>query len=524
MRFERSSAIPFIVSSALIVAACSSSSSNSSPDGGTLSNTSSSGGSGNPSGTSSTTGGAADGGSTSGESTTGGFSSSGTVETGCGAKGTVKCAEGEPCKEDADCNGACSYAGRCVDSPSCKTHLGGDTCGKGEVGTDGAKHESCCRTLPVKGFSDGAHPGKEVLLDKYEITTGRVRAFLEAMAAKYGGKPDVQRFVTESAPMHWNPNWTQFLPSDRAAGTITVAKENLGDPRPAPDGHQPIPDTDQVKKTGSDYQFNAELLLYLHGNNCGTAEQSYGFPTFFYPGDVLATMNLVQKFPPRPDGKDDAGKIIPASEHLEVKSMNCITNAMLVAFCAWDGGQLATEEVLDFVTGTPPTLGDKAGCGTQSNGTDPPATDAEMKGGRCADLDKINATFDAGGTLPTPNHPRNAYNYIFPFYDSNYDKAWEIAAPGRGTWATNKEPADMVRIDPMDEPWMDLAGNLSEAALKTQGGISTGKFALKYRGIGYQSARSHLNVDLQYGVGGMKRLERAEAKAGFTGGRCMRFR
>ena len=32
-------------------------------------------------------------------------------------------------------------------TPSCKPHLGGDTCGKGEVGEAGAQHESCCRSL-----------------------------------------------------------------------------------------------------------------------------------------------------------------------------------------------------------------------------------------------------------------------------------------------------------------------------------------------------------------------------------------
>ena len=40
----------------------------------------------------------------------------------------------------------------------------------------------------------------------------------------------------------------------------------------------------------------------------------------------------------------------------------------------------------------------------------------------------------------------------------------------------------------------------------------------------YQSARSHLNIDVEWGVGGVPRIERPEAKAAFTGGRCMRFK
>jgi len=443
----------------------------------------------------------------------------------CGVTLGTKCLEGGACTTDADCNGACSYAGRCVDSPSCKPHLGGDTCGKGEVGEAGALHENCCRTLPVSGYADAAHPGKQVYLDKYEITTGRVRAFLEAMSTKYGGKPNVQQFVSESAPFGWQPQWSQFLPADKDGGPIIVNRLLLGDRRDNEPPELQPPATDQPRNTGTDWQFNGSIFVYLHGNNCGTQATSYGFPTFFYPGDVLAKMGA--NFPPRADGKDAAGNVIPASEHLDVKSMNCITNAMLAAFCAWDGGQLASDEVLDYVTGSLVALGDQPGCGTQIGTEYPPTTDASMKGGRCADLDKINATFDAGGQLPTPTYPGNTYHYIFPFFAEtvDHDKAWEVAAPGRGTFATNKDPVDMVRINAADEPWMDLAGNLSEAVMRTKNGVPSGKFGLKYRGIGYQSARSELNMRTDWeGEGGLRRIERGEAKAGFTGGRCMRFR
>ena len=71
---------------------------------------------------------------------------------------------------------------------------------------------------------------------------------------------------------------------------------------------------------------------------------------------------------------------------------------------------------------------------------------------------------------------------------------------------------------------MDLAGNLSEAALVMNGNAFTGRFALKYRGIGYQSARSLLNVDPMWDQQNIARVERPEAKAAFTGGRCMRFK
>jgi hypothetical protein len=441
----------------------------------------------------------------------------------CGGLDRPRCPEGQRCRSDDDCVGACSYAHTCVDAPSCKRHLGGDTCGAGEVGEPGASHESCCRSLPVRGFTAPAHPGKTVYLDKYEITAGRVRAFLEAMIARHHGRPDVRRWIGEAPPLVWDDAWSAFLPSDFDGATVHVARRLLGDVRGLPDT-TPVPDHDQDQKTGIDFQFNGQPFVYLHGGNCSTHVGSYGFPTWFYPADVLAKMGPT--FPPRADGELPAGAVVPASEHLDVKAMNCITNALLAAFCHWDGGQLATSEVLDYATGSPPDLGDDGGCGAQT-AERPPESLRATSGGRCADLAKINATFDAGGQLPKPNSPLNANHYAYPFFadDVTHDKAWEIAAPGRGSLAAGGAPVDMVRLAPGDEPWMDLAGNLNEAVLTTTGGVFTGRFGLKYRGIGYGTARSRLNTRPDWpGEGGLRRIERPEAKAAFTGGRCMRFR
>ena len=448
------------------------------------------------------------------------------TDVDCGGDAAPKCEPGKKCEVDSDCTVACNHAKKCVDAPSCKPHLGGDTCGKGEVGQGGAEHESCCRSLPVKGFVDPTHPGKQVYLDKYEITVGRVRAFLAAMSAQYNGMPNVRAYITQNPPANWDPSWNMFLPSDVDGETITVDKKLLGDPRGTWPDAPPVPPADEPRKTGTDFQFNGSLFVYLHGNNCSThAPTAYGFPTFFYPANVLAKLGTPGQFPPRADGTDFAGQPIAAADHLEVKSMNCISNALLQAFCHWDGGQLATSEVLDYVTASPAELGDKPGCGTQV-AEDPPTTDASMKGGRCADLDKINATYDAGGQLPEPNHPRNVNNYVYPFFavTVQHDKAWEIAAPGRGSIAAKGEQVDVVRIDPDDEPWMDLAGNLNEVVLRTTKGVFSGRFGLKYRGIGYQSARSELNVDPEWDSEGIGRIERPQAKAAFAGGRCMRFK
>jgi hypothetical protein len=455
------------------------------------------------------------------------------TDVDCGGPSAPKCREGKSCLVDGDCEVACSYAKKCVSAPSCKTHLGGDTCGLGEVGP-GAQHESCCRSLPVRGFVDPAHPGKKVYLDKYEITAGRVRAWIEQLAKENGGNPDVRSWIAKHRPTIWDDAWNEFLPTDWEGPVIVIQRRLLGDPRPEDNNEQGPPGpgvtlppaTDQPRRLGVNYQFGAEIYGYLHGNSCGTFDGSWGYPTYWYPADVLKRSGEL----PRADGIGYAGETIAAKDLLDVKSMNCITNAMLAAFCAWDGGQLATDEVLDYVTATPASLGSVSGCGTQYDNHAELLgnifTNTVQSGGRCAPVTLVNATFDGGDTLPVPGSILNIHNYHYPDTGAQtHDKAWEISAPGRASLApeANGQQADVVRIDPGDEPWLDLHGNLNEAALDVSGGAFTGGFTLKYRGIAYGTSRSDLNM-LPIKYESVVRLQRPEVKAAFIGGRCMRFK
>lgn len=406
------------------------------------------------------------------------------TDVDCGGAGTgmKKCAEGKQCLVDGDCNGACRYNKTCTDTPSCKNHHGGDTCGPDEVrGTQ--TQENCCRTLPVPGFSDPKYPGKAVYLDKYEITAGRVRAFIEAMAAKNGGTPNIKAWVAANTPPVWSASWNMFMPSGDAAATESVP-------------HKPTSETENppwFRNMGTNYQFNQQLYVYVHGHNCGSEKQAYGFPTFFYPAAVQTANGGVARANPTYGG----GVIVPAQEALDVKSMTCITGAMLAAFCHWDGGQLATDELLDFVTNNP-VEGNQANCGT-----------------RCAPLNAINASADSGNP--------NQTNYYFPYYDNGtaaspdtHEGVSRISAPGRKMTAgpAAGTAVDAVRINAGDEPWMDLHGNLQEIVLDMTGATFT-NFGLKYRGIGYSSSRALQNPTA---------LTYPEYRAGYSGGRCMRLK
>lgn len=456
------------------------------------------------------------------------------TDVDCGGPNAPPCAEGKSCLVDSDCTVACNYAHTCVSAPSCKTHLGGDTCGIGEVGELDAQHESCCRSLPVTGYVDPMHPGKKVYLDKYEITAGRIRAWVEQLAAANGGTPDLKAWLDKHRPEIWDKAWDTFMPAGWDGPSVVIARRLLGDVRPEDNNETTPPTTgvilppatDQPRNMGFNYQFGSEVYVDLHGSDCATWDGSFGYPTYWYPADILKHDGEL----PRVDGIGYHGEKIAAKDLLDVKAMNCIPNAMLAAFCAWDGGQLVTDEVLDYITASPPSLGSISGCGTQIDDHDELLgnifTHTVQTGGRCAPVSLVNVTFDGGDTLPVEGSPLNAHNYWYPDLGTQtHDKAWQISPPGRASLAVGAQgqAPDAISLKPGDEPWMDLAGNLSEAALDTDGGKFTGLFALKYRGIAYGTARSDLNFTLMKGET-ILRIQRPEAKGGFTGGRCMRFR
>ncbi len=119
------------------------------------------------------------------------------TDVDCGGTKAPKCGVDEGCATSDDCaSDACSYAKKCVEFKSCTGHFGGDTCGAGETGEAGAKHESCCATAQTSG-------GKRV--GKYHVTAGRMRAFVE----RFGG--NLKQWANAS-PSGWNDDWTDILP------------------------------------------------------------------------------------------------------------------------------------------------------------------------------------------------------------------------------------------------------------------------------------------------------------------------
>ncbi len=211
---------------------------------------------------------------------------------------------GGACTKDSDCQSlGCDYTMHCAVGRSCTQHNGGDTCGA-------TGKESCCTSLAVP------KPGAAYKLDKYNITAGRMRVFIEKT------KGDVRSYVQANRPAWFEPAWDAWIPNKMDDGTKVTGTSHLFDPGTGQDG--------VYQQLGPIHYGAAEA-----GGNEGCLTKEVGNArTYRLPDDVNTTdFADVQQYP---------------QDILDTKSQQCVTFFMVAAFCIWDGGRMPTLDELDY--------------------------------------------------------------------------------------------------------------------------------------------------------------------------------
>ncbi len=302
-----------------------------------------------------------------------------------------RCDDQKSCADDGDCKSAlCNLRTmKCTAGVSCKNRAnGGETCG---VGEDGA--EDCCESLPLPGTPN-------VRLDRYEVTAGRVRAFVNAVgpnirawvAAQIAADPDGK--LAKQLP----PRLRTLLPAT-ASGELG-ANIQLG---------ALTMDTDRPSEQGS-----------LQG--CYIGSGAYGHSTYGFDTATYKSLYGAGNFSAR-----------ISQNETDKKSMNCAPYWMAAAFCAWDGGFLPTYEEYIQVWARKPN---------NSLQTFPWGADAVGKV-----FDYLNAKGIQAGNAPI---------YNFPIFNWANDQAGLIASPGRF-------PDDATTITSADgRAWYDIGANMME--------------------------------------------------------------
>jgi hypothetical protein len=239
------------------------------------------------------------------------------------APGSV--ATGGVCTAQSDCTvGNCDYTGHCTAYMSCTQHHGGDTCGAGEdtdlgpAATPATNEESCCVSIQI--------PGTSYTVDKYLVTSGRMRAMVTSLNGNLRG-------FTASIPAsntYWNPAWNAYIPS-----TLDEVDEQLG-PYPAPLTPDPYNPDDRTMDTVDNIFNGLGLGQWRDGCTMGSPGMPDGARTW-WSNKIL--------------GGDQAPVVYP-QDFLDDKMLNCVDSYLLTAFCIWDGGHLATLDELAAAWGS----------------------------------------------------------------------------------------------------------------------------------------------------------------------------
>ena len=233
------------------------------------------------------------------------------VDCGGTSTGAPKCAVGKSCSVHADCGSdGCGYNRKCVSARSCTQLHGGATCGSGEYGQPGAAHESCCTTVNV---TDPGAPGGGYIIDKYQITAGRMRQFIERTNGNVLG------YIQANRPANWDPAWDAWVP-----------KSMDGDP-----GALGAGPTEYALKATSAYHQLAYTLFFNQGGTQGCWMQGTGTHTYWMSDTIQSIIGDIPFRNPQ--------------DTMDEKSLNCVSALMVAAFCKWDGGRPAKIEELDFL-------------------------------------------------------------------------------------------------------------------------------------------------------------------------------
>jgi hypothetical protein len=411
-----------------------------------------------------------------------------------------RCADAKLCDVDADCsNTVCATNKRCVEAPSCRNVRGGFTCGVGETGTAAARHESCCISYPVPGVSvPVAGVPKQVHLDKYEITAGRVRAWLTDIRRQYNGVPNVQAWVNSRKASDpylaamYPPAVMGYLPKQEIDQPVVDANGVNVQYKvyptfvttPGSEFYNPnAPDPNNVYIT-RDAGLFAQIgpTSYYRGvtgpgtSGCAMYKGNYGHRTYDDGPAVNAYFGEPRRSPASLAESDD-------------KAVNCLPPLMYAAFCAWDGGYLTSKAAVIAAYGSE----------LWPWGAAPTAASLNLTSERT-----MLGNFNWGvNYTPFSNTRRPAYSWPALNDDTwSLDYTPLIAAPGRF-------PADIASNTRPGQPsWMDMGSNMIELS-QTSGSVF-GWFGSSWEGHVYPRGWDYA-------------ADRME-KYGKSGARCMRLR
>jgi hypothetical protein len=374
----------------------------------------------------------------------------------CGGTAAPKCAVAKACKVHADCQSdGCDYNGKCAVRRSCTGHYGGDTCGGGGAGGQGAQSwESCCATAAVSTAANGT-----VKMDKYKITSGRMREFLTRVngdvrntvrALRAAGKVPT---VAGAGHSVIDPAWDLYLPTTMQG----CDQDGTCDTHPNPAGGTDTELSDHFFQDTTTFKgiytsgfrhVGASLWRGQLQTQQGCRVDAPGTHTYWM--DATTQSNYFG---------DKAAEF--GQTEYDVKPLQCGTELIYEAFCLWDGGRL--ETVAEWLAAIGPSTypwGSSPTAKAQSSSDFyahrfPDATDATLGLPSTTSIEYADYSYsyeyphlvstdfmvfiNAPGRLPKGNGPLGHADLAYTLFENTADITTWTADPNtaQSQWANN---------------------------------------------------------------------------------------
>jgi len=377
-----------------------------------------------------------------------------------GSDNAPACADGKSCLVGTDCASSwCSLIDHtCVAGQSCTgpataavatevdlagvtEHGGIDTCGAGETDETNA-HESCCRSLLL--------PDKSARVDKYEVTAGRMRQFVESIAQ-----------TTSPAGTKYPAYDVRDWVSDQIAAATPTGKV-LAAQIPAnvlgflPHSGTSTEPLNIVTQLGGQ---SIDIMIPSNLQGCFNGDEDDGANTFWWPASRLTEQFGAAYFNPAHDYTERSY----TQEQYDEKSLNCSPYWMYAAFCAWDGGSMPTDAQITAIWGA----------GSWPWASPGGVSSVPIPSAKNQFTNAIAQTID--------NFDDEYAFYAYPAYPDSFNDevAGYISAPGR--YLLDKT-ANLSPSFTGTEGWHDVGANMMEMEASAGTGKGTGKFC-DYTGI-----------------------------------------
>lgn len=283
------------------------------------------------------------------------------TDVDCGGDGAnPRCATGLNCLVGTDCvTLGCNYKFTCAAGRSC-TNAGGygaDTCGYGGEGpmdiVAAKDWEDCCAKAAVTPAT-GPTAGITVMLDKYQVTAGRMRVFLESVGynvrafvqqARVDGKiPLIPGSGTSTV---LEADWDMYLP------VSFDGNQDAGELSDCDQGGATSPTSTTCRPGTQQPGIYTSIRAHLGGTVFKGNNQTY--VGCFVGNDTLGGGTHAFRFP---NGVVDGVGGVPALDQngYDMKAMNCVDYLVGQAFCIWDGGrlELGQEQIAAWGAGAMP--------------------------------------------------------------------------------------------------------------------------------------------------------------------------